>query len=251
MVVGSLKILREGLMEAIYCGIRNGLFWVGDVAFQPFVWLTNWIIFWRNYAEERWIRPALKKYVPAWITPNAITGSRMLFPIPICYFIFWDFNFWLAFLFYLSACLTDLFDGMLARAREETSDLGKMLDPLADKVLKCTIFILLIYTSLPKNCTIGELFTLINTVLIFNVAIDFFNTASAIALSLIKRKIPGANNYGKAKFTFQCIGVFFVIIQRSGAMSTDWPATIAFILAVVYGIRSAIGYFRHFFVLRP
>lgn len=41
--------------------------------------------------------------------------------------------------------LTDLFDGMVARHRNEVTDFGKILDPLADSISRLTIFICFIY----------------------------------------------------------------------------------------------------------
>jgi cardiolipin synthase len=50
---------------------------------------------------------------------------------------------WLAFAFFVVAALTDLFDGLIARARNELSDFGRMLDPIADKLLVAAALVLL------------------------------------------------------------------------------------------------------------
>lgn len=49
-----------------------------------------------------------------------------------------------AFLIFVSAAVTDLFDGYLARRYHMITDLGKLLDPLADKLLVCAAMIMLI-----------------------------------------------------------------------------------------------------------
>jgi CDP-diacylglycerol---glycerol-3-phosphate 3-phosphatidyltransferase len=46
-----------------------------------------------------------------------------------------------AFLLFLAAAITDWFDGYLARVRKEETDLGRMLDPLADKLLLVGTFV--------------------------------------------------------------------------------------------------------------
>ena len=46
----------------------------------------------------------------------------------------------IAFAVFVAACLTDLFDGRLARRRNAVSDFGKMMDPIADKVLLLVAF---------------------------------------------------------------------------------------------------------------
>ena len=49
-----------------------------------------------------------------------------------------------AFAIFVSAAVTDLFDGFLARKYHMITDLGKLLDPLADKLLLCAAMIMLI-----------------------------------------------------------------------------------------------------------
>lgn len=49
-----------------------------------------------------------------------------------------------AFLIFVSAAVTDLFDGYIARRYHMITDMGKLLDPLADKLLVCAAMIMLI-----------------------------------------------------------------------------------------------------------
>lgn len=69
--------------------------------------------------------------------PNAITVGRiaatpLIAALP--FFDSWELRL-LAFALYLAAAITDYYDGMLARTRGLVTDLGKQLDPLADKLL--------------------------------------------------------------------------------------------------------------------
>src|SRR5204862_2551074 len=52
----------------------------------------------------------------------------------------WGLRF-VAFLFFLAAAITDYVDGMLARSRKQETDLGRLLDPLADKLLLLGTFV--------------------------------------------------------------------------------------------------------------
>lgn len=74
--------------------------------------------------------------------PNAITAARivaapltaLLVLVPV-----WEVRF-AAWLLFLAAAITDYWDGRLARTRGEVTDLGRLLDPLADKLLLlCTL----------------------------------------------------------------------------------------------------------------
>ncbi len=69
--------------------------------------------------------------------PNILTYGRIL-SVPAvvgCFFIDSPVGNWLAFSLFLLASITDFFDGYLARAWSQQSALGRMLDPIADKLL--------------------------------------------------------------------------------------------------------------------
>lgn len=76
-----------------------------------------------------------------------LTGSRLVLS-PLFVFVFLFDNFWGAIACLAIAILselTDLFDGIVARRRNEVTDFGKILDPLADSISRLTIFICFIY----------------------------------------------------------------------------------------------------------
>lgn len=72
-----------------------------------------------------------------WTLPNILTLARIALTPVIALLPF--INGWvpklLAFVVFLAAAISDIYDGRLARERGEITDLGKMLDPLADKLL--------------------------------------------------------------------------------------------------------------------
>lgn len=72
-----------------------------------------------------------------WTLPNILTLARIaLSPvIALLPFIAGWFPKLLAFLVFLAAAISDIYDGRIARERHEITDLGKILDPLADKLL--------------------------------------------------------------------------------------------------------------------
>jgi len=82
--------------------------------------------------------------------PNILTYGRIL-SVPLvvlCFFLEGrlqssDFARWSALVIFIVASITDYFDGYLARAWQQQSNIGRMLDPIADKLLVATCLLLL------------------------------------------------------------------------------------------------------------
>ena len=81
--------------------------------------------------------------------PNILTYLRIL-AVPLlaaCFYIEGDLANWLAVLIFAAAAITDFFDGYLARAWNQQSALGRMLDPIADKLLVSVVLLMLVYSG--------------------------------------------------------------------------------------------------------
>ena len=78
--------------------------------------------------------------------PNLLTISRIaVIPILIGVLMFVSdpAGSWVAFAIYVYACITDFFDGYLAREMQQESTLGMFLDPIADKLLVASVLLTL------------------------------------------------------------------------------------------------------------
>lgn len=78
--------------------------------------------------------------------PNILTFSRIV-AIPVVIgllFLPAPLGSWLAFSAYVYASVTDFFDGYLARAWKQQSNLGRFLDPIADKLLVASVLLVLV-----------------------------------------------------------------------------------------------------------
>lgn len=97
--------------------------------------------------------------------PNILTYTRIAaIPVVVGLFFLEDpLGSWLAFGFYVYACITDFFDGYLARAWHQQSALGRFLDPIADKLLVAGVLFALVgsdrvshYEIIPAGIILGR-----------------------------------------------------------------------------------------------
>ena len=82
--------------------------------------------------------------------PNVLTYARIA-AVPalvLClYFLRGDEARWAAFVLFVAAALTDWLNGYLARAWEQQSTLGRMLDPIADKLIVGAALMMLVHDN--------------------------------------------------------------------------------------------------------
>ena len=78
--------------------------------------------------------------------PNLLTFLRLAL-IPVVILLFYLQNqtgYYIAAILFIVACITDYLDGYVARTYHQTTDLGRFLDPVADKLLICSTLLLLV-----------------------------------------------------------------------------------------------------------
>jgi cardiolipin synthase len=83
---------------------------------------------------------------PAFSLPNILTYSRMVAVPAVVGLLFWPEDFWsrwAALAVFVAAAITDYFDGYFARAYAQQSVIGRMLDPIADKLLVAACLLML------------------------------------------------------------------------------------------------------------
>ena len=79
---------------------------------------------------------------------NQLTLLRMVLIPPFAILLLYGFRGW-ALILFLTAGITDLFDGLIARRTGQKTTLGAWLDPMADKLLLVTTFVVLTLPGIP------------------------------------------------------------------------------------------------------
>ena len=83
----------------------------------------------------------MSKVRKIWTIPNILSLIRIcLIPLIVYLYLFTNLN-WLSGIFIILSGLTDMIDGYIARKFNQISDLGKILDPIADKLTLLSILI--------------------------------------------------------------------------------------------------------------
>jgi cardiolipin synthase len=89
--------------------------------------------------------PKVINYSKVWNLPNILTYGRIAAVPVVAGLLMWGGNNarWWALGIYIVAAITDFLDGYLARLWQQQSSLGRMLDPIADKVLVAVVLLVL------------------------------------------------------------------------------------------------------------
>lgn len=156
-------------------------------------------------------------------------------------FIFASFrgSYMLAFVLFVSAAFTDMFDGMIARRFNQRSRLGAIFDPAADKTMMvCGYLFFTLHQRIPVVAMPAWLtFTvLIRDFLIVLVAYLLYTRVQ------VKRFPPSV--FGKISTVLQAVTLGTVIGVNAFAPKLVWLAEVMFRVAVVMTLVSAGDYIR-------
>ena len=132
---------------------------------------------------------------------------------------------------FVFASLTDLWDGWYARRHNLVTDFGKLLDPMADKLLLCTAYIML--------CSAGKVSGILTVVFVGRELI-----ISAFRLIAVEKGVViAAGRLGKIKTTLQCVSIVLLLLDNPlfGLIGVPMDR-IALYLAAFFTLWSLIDY---------
>ena len=166
--------------------------------------------------------------------PNKITLARIaLIPIvAILYFVNFPYHEIAACIVFILCCCTDFIDGNIARKRNLVTDLGKFLDPIADKV----IVVIMLFVFVGDGTLPGWYNQIIAGVIISR---EIIITAFRI-IAVQKNVVLAADKLGKIKTTFLDIGL--IALTMSTIQTGDWLGQITYYIGAFFAIVSGVNY---------
>lgn len=164
--------------------------------------------------------------------PNQLTLLRMVF-VPFIIIHLVDGHYRWALIVFVIAGFSDGLDGLLARKLHQQTLLGQYLDPIADKLLLSTMFLVLsILHKIPWKFT----------VLVFSRDISIL-AASAVLFAIAGLRDFRPSIFGKANTFSQISAVFFVLLLQVYTVRWVWIARTVFLRATfIFTIVSALHY---------
>ena len=152
----------------------------------------------------------------------------------------------IAFILFVIAGLTDIVDGFAARRLKVTSKFGRMVDPLADKILVCGAFICFAIIGQPK---LFELSPGVLTAIHWLVAVVLIAREAYVTILRHIAESRGINFAatvsGKIKMFLQTFGIGTVVIKMAHVQTATWGywfTTVTFTLmltvTVISGVRA-------------
>ena len=167
--------------------------------------------------------------------PNKLTLARVVMvPIFVALLSFdWWWCYWLGYLVFTAAPITDYYDGKIARGRNIITNFGKLLDPVADKVLVMAAFIMMmtlssappapgVFPNPAAKCLIIPGWTIVAIL-----AREFLVTGVRL-LAASDGIVIAADVYGKTKTVLQLVYIFlFLFLAGAEHFVVDYAADYA------------------------
>ena len=185
-----------------------------------------------------------------WNLPNILTYGRILAVPLVAGLLLWTDRAhavtglgvegarWVALGIYVVAAITDFFDGYLARKWQQQSALGKMLDPIADKVLVAVILLVLCGDQILRGGHVWAAIIILAREVLVSGLREF--------LGQLRVSVP-VTQIAKWKTTVQLVAIGFLIAGPAGDTlipGVTWVGVIGLWVAAGLTLYTGYDYFR-------
>ncbi|OHV76296.1 CDP-diacylglycerol--glycerol-3-phosphate 3-phosphatidyltransferase [Rhizobium sp. LCM 4573] len=181
----------------------------------------------------------------AYNIPNLLTYARIL-AVPIivlCFFVEGrlqssDFARWAGFWIFVVASITDYLDGYLARIWNQTSNIGRMLDPIADKLLVAAVLLLLAADQTIAGWSLWAAITILCREILVSGLREY--------LAALKVSVP-VTRIAKWKTAIQMVAIAFLLAGPAGDKVMPYITELGIVLlwvAALLTFYTGYDYFR-------
>jgi cardiolipin synthase len=156
--------------------------------------------------------------------PNVLTYGRLAAIPAVVALLFWprdDWMRWAALAIFVAAGVTDYFDGYFARLYAQQSALGRMLDPIADKLLVASCLLMLVHDETIYGLSLWAAIVILCREILVSGLREF--------LAELKVSLP-VSRVAKWKTLVQLVAVGFLIAGPAGETILPATTTIGLIL---------------------
>ncbi|WP_372421916.1 CDP-diacylglycerol--glycerol-3-phosphate 3-phosphatidyltransferase [Salinarimonas chemoclinalis] len=156
--------------------------------------------------------------------PNLLTYGRCLAVPAVVVLLFWpneSWARWWALGIFVAAAITDYFDGWLARAWNQQSALGRMLDPIADKLLVAAVLMMLVAHETIAGWNIWAAIVILLREILVSGLREF--------LAELKVSVP-VSRVAKYKTTLQLVALGFLVAGPAGDQVFAWTTVTGLVL---------------------
>ncbi|MBS9720010.1 CDP-diacylglycerol--glycerol-3-phosphate 3-phosphatidyltransferase [Tianweitania sp. BSSL-BM11] len=177
--------------------------------------------------------------------PNLLTYSRILtVPLIVLCFFFEgrlqssDLARWSALFLFIMASVTDYLDGYLARIWQQTSNIGKMLDPIADKLLVSACLLLLAAEGIIAGWTLWAAIIILCREILVSGLREY--------LAALKVSVP-VTQLAKWKTTLQMFAIAFLLAGPAGDKLLPYTTQMGIVLlwiSAILTLYTGYDYFR-------
>jgi cardiolipin synthase len=182
-----------------------------------------------------------KRRLGPFTLPNILTYGRVAAVPIVVACMYWPEEFWMRWValgIFVVAAITDFFDGYLARIWAQQSSLGRMLDPIADKLLVAACLMMLVADKTISGWSIWAAIVILSREILVSGLREF--------LAELRVSVP-VSTIAKWKTTLQLIAVGFLVVGHAGDQivpGTVFIGTILLWVAALLTLYTGYDYFK-------
>lgn len=167
--------------------------------------------------------------------PNILSVIRLLMSLAFAAVFIWaPDDLWAAVIIFIVSGITDVVDGFLARKNNWITEAGKILDPLADKLMQCTALLCVVLRGLVPWW-----------ILVPIVLKELTMGVGSVIFYKMFKEIGVSKNYGKAyTVLFYVVVAAIIVFYDAWFKYNEWAVYLLCIITALSGFAAIVLYYK-------